>query len=153
MEPDCRTDFRLWGNSLLRCGDYSKYLFGRYVWTSATSTWALHLGSDSFGDPLTPATGYYLVIQTSHGEGQLAKGPAEYEGSGATGSSDGTNHLPATSFPQSRPAIPHQQIVLSPVRTPGPRVSFDSATKPASTGSQDTDAHRRLASRGRDDNR
>ena len=48
----------------------------------------------------------------------------------------------------SQPATPYWQAVQAPVCTPGPRVSFDSNMKPAPTGSQITDAHRRLASRG-----
>ena len=49
------------------------------------------------GGPYTPAAGHNPVIQTSHWEGRTAKGHSEYEGSGATGSSDGTSHLPAAS--------------------------------------------------------
>ena len=55
-------------------------------------------------------------------------------------------------LPQSRPATPYQQLVQLPIRTSGPRVGFDSsATKPAPTGSQDTDVCKRQVSRGRDD--
>ena len=43
-------------------------------------------------------------------------------------------------------------MVQPPIRTPGLRVTFDSsASKPAPTGSQDTDAHGRQVSRGQDD--
>ena len=67
------------------------------VRTSATSTRDLHLGHISVGDPYTPAASHNPVIQTSHWEGRMAKGRSENEGSGATGSSDCTSHLPAAS--------------------------------------------------------
>ena len=54
-------------------------------------------------------------------------------------------------LPQGRPATPYQQVVQLPIRTSGLRVTFDSpATKPAPTGSRDTDVCRRQVSRGRD---
>ena len=57
-------------------------------------------------------------------------------------------------LPWSRPATPYQQTVHPPTRTSGLGVTFDSyATKPAPTGSRDTDVHRRQATRGRDDGR
>ena len=78
-------------------GDYSEYLLGRYVQTSATYTRNFHLGHISMGDPYTQEAGHNPVIQTSHWEGQMAKGHSEHEGSGATGYSDCTSHPPAAS--------------------------------------------------------
>ena len=53
---------------------------------------------------------------------------------------------------QSRPATPYQQTVHPPARTLGLGVTFDSsATKPAPTGSQDTDVCGRQAAQGRND--
>ena len=55
-------------------------------------------------------------------------------------------------LPRGRPATPYQQLVQPPIRTSGPRVTFDSsATKPAPTDSRDTDACGRQVSRGRED--
>ena len=55
-------------------------------------------------------------------------------------------------FPQGQPATLHQQVVQPLIRTLGLRVTFDSsATKPAPTGSRDTDVHGRQVSRGQDD--
>ena len=55
--------------------------------------------------------------------------------------------LPLLSW--SRPATPYQQMVHPPAKTTGLGVTFDSsATKPAPTGSQDTDVHGRQATRG-----
>ena len=52
-------------------------------------------------------------------------------------------------LPWGRPATPYQQVVQPPIRTSGLRVTFDSsATKPAPTGSRDTDVCRRQVSRG-----
>ena len=50
---------------------------------------------------------------------------------------------------QSRPATPYQQLVQPPSKTSGLGVTFDSsASKPASTDSQDTDVCGRQATRG-----
>ena len=55
-------------------------------------------------------------------------------------------------LPQGQPATLYQQVVQPLIRTLGLRVTFDpSATKPAPTGSWDTDVHGRQVSRGRDD--
>ena len=55
-------------------------------------------------------------------------------------------------LPWDRSATPYHQVVQPPIRTSGPRVTFDSsATKPAPTGSLDTDVRGRQVSRGRDD--
>ena len=52
-------------------------------------------------------------------------------------------------LPQGQPATLYQQVVQLPIRTLGSRVTFDSsATKPAPTGSRDTDVHGRQVSRG-----
>ena len=57
-------------------------------------------------------------------------------------------HQPSP-LPRGRTATPYQQVVQLPIRTPGPRVTFDSsATKPAPTGSWDTDVHRRQVNGG-----
>ena len=54
-------------------------------------------------------------------------------------------------LPRGRPATLYQQVVQPPIRTSGLRVTFDSsATKPAPTGSQDTDVCRRQVSRDQD---
>ena len=49
--------------------------------------------------------------------------------------------------PGSQSAMPYQQQVQLPVRATGPRVSFTPATKPAPTGSQDTQEQGRLVTR------
>ena len=55
-------------------------------------------------------------------------------------------------LPWGQPATLYQQVVQPPIRTSGLRVTFDSsATKPAPTGSQNTDVRGRQVSRGRDD--
>ena len=55
-------------------------------------------------------------------------------------------------LPWSQQATLYQQLVQPPIRTLGPRVSFDSsATKPAPTGSRDTDVCGRQVTQGRDD--
>ena len=60
--------------------------------------------------------------------------------------------LPLLSW--SRPATPYQQVVQPPSKTSGLGVTFDSsATKPAPTGSWDTDVCGRQATRGRDNDR
>ena len=149
MEPDYGADSRIWDDSLLRWGDYSEYLLGRYVQTSATSTRDFHLGPISVEGPYIPAVGHNPVVQTSHWEGQMAKGCSEHEGSGATGSSDGTSHLSATSTPPELTSNPYQQMVQPPTRTSGLGVTFDSsASKPAPTDSRDTDVCGRQFSRG-----
>ena len=52
-------------------------------------------------------------------------------------------------LPQGRPATPYQQVVQPLIRTSGLRVTFDSsASKPAPTGSWDTDVCGRQVSRG-----
>ena len=54
-------------------------------------------------------------------------------------------------LPWGQPATPYQQLVQPPIRTSGPRVTFDSpATKPAPTSSWDTDVRGRQVSRGQD---
>ena len=152
MEPDYRKDSSLWGDSLLRWSDHSEYLLGRYVQIHATSTRYLHLGHVSLEGLHVPAAGHNPIAQTSRWEGQMAKGSSRYERSGATGSSDGPSHLSATSTLLESTSNPYQQLVQPLIRTPGPRVSFDSsATKPAPTGSWDTDVHGRQATQGRDD--
>ena len=149
MEPDYGMDSSLWDDSLLWWGDYSEYLPGRYVQTSATSTRDLHLGHVSMGDPYTLAAGHNPIIQTSHWEGRMAKGCSEHEGSSATGSLDCTHNLPAASTSPGSTSNPYQQVVWPPIRTLGPTVTFDSSTtKTAPTGSQDTDVCGRQVSRG-----
>ena len=78
-------------------GDYSEYLLGGYDWTSVTSTRDFHLGTHFRGRPLYLSSWSQPVIQTSHWEGQMAKGCSEHEGSGATGSSECTSQPPAAS--------------------------------------------------------
>ena len=52
-------------------------------------------------------------------------------------------------LPRGQPATPYQQVVQSPSRTSGSKVTFDSsATKPAPTGSRDMDVCGRQVSRG-----
>ena len=97
MEPDYRKDSSLWGDSLLQWSDHSEYLLGRYVQIRATSTRYLHLGHISLEGLSPTAAGHNPIVQTSHWEGQMAKGHSEHEGSGATGPSDCSTHLPATS--------------------------------------------------------
>ena len=99
MEPDYGADSGIRDNCLLRWSDYSEYLLGRYVQTSATSTRDFHLGPIPVEGPYIPEAGHNPAIQTSHWEGRMAKGHSEHEGSGATGSSDGPSHLSATSTP------------------------------------------------------
>ena len=55
-------------------------------------------------------------------------------------------------LPRGCPATPYQQVVQPPIRTLGLKVTFDdsSATKPAPTGSWDTDVRGRQVSRGLD---
>ena len=102
MEPDYGADSGIWDSSLLRWGDYSEYLLGRYVRTGATSPRDFHLGPVSVEGAYTPAAGHKPTIQASHWKGQMAKGHYEHEGSSAMGSSDGTSHTPATStLPES----------------------------------------------------
>ena len=56
-------------------------------------------------------------------------------------------------FPRGWPATPYQQAVQLPGKTSGLRATFDSSTtKPAPTGGQDADAHRRQGTQGWDDN-
>ena len=90
------------------------------------------------------------MIQTSRWEGCTAKGCSEWAGSGATGSSDGTTHPPATPvFSRGQPATLYQQAVQPPGKSSGLGVSFDSsATKPAPTGSQDADVRGRQGTQG-----
>ena len=95
--------------------------------------------------PFTPAAGHKPVIQTSHWEGQTAKGCSGEEGSGATGSSGYTSHPPATSTSLG--------LISNPApaggEPSGARVTFDSsANKPARTGSEDIDVHRRQVTWG-----
>ena len=60
-------------------------------------------------------------------------------------------HQPSP-LPWGQPVTPYQQVVQPPTRTLGLGVTFDSsATKPAPTGSQDTDVCRRQVGRGRGD--
>ena len=55
-------------------------------------------------------------------------------------------------LPQGQPATLYQQVVQPPSKTSGLRVTFDSsASKPAPTGSWDSDVHGRQVSRGQDD--
>ena len=92
----------IWDDRLLQWSDYSEYLLGRYVRTSATSTRDFHLGPISVESPYVPEAGHNPAVQTSCWEGQMAEGRYEDEGSGATGSSDGPSHLSATStLPES----------------------------------------------------
>ena len=114
MEPDYGADSRIWDDSLLQWGDYSEYLLGRYVRTNATSTRDFHLGPVSVEGPYIPAASHNPVVQTSHWEGQTAKGSSGYERSGATGSSDGPSHLSATS------ALP--ELTSNPVSAAGDRL-------------------------------
>ena len=106
MEQDYGADSRIWDDSLLRWGDYSEYLLGRYVWTSATSTRDFHLGPISVEGPYIPAVCHNPIVQTSCWECQTAKGHPEHEGSGATGSSDGTSHPSAASIPPESTSNP-----------------------------------------------
>ena len=106
MEPNYGTDSRIWDEHLIWWSDCSKYLPGRYVWTSATSTRDFHLGPISVEGPYIPAAGHNPIIQTSHWEGQMAKGHSEHEGSAATGSSDGTSHPSAASTPPESTSNP-----------------------------------------------
>ena len=56
-------------------------------------------------------------------------------------------------LPRGRPATPDQQAVQPLSKSSGLGVTFDSsATKPAPTGDQDTDVHRRQGTRGQGDN-
>ena len=56
-------------------------------------------------------------------------------------------------FPGGWPATLYQQAVQPPGKSSGLGVTFDSSTtKPAPTGSQDADAHRRQVTRGQDGN-
>ena len=56
-------------------------------------------------------------------------------------------------FPRGQPATLYQQAVQLPGKSSGLGVTFDSSTtKPAPTGSQDTNAHGRQVTRGRDGN-
>ena len=58
-------------------------------------------------------------------------------------------------LPSSRdwPATPYQQVVQPPSESTGLGVTFDSSTdKPAATGGQDTNGHRRQRTQGQDDN-
>ena len=56
-------------------------------------------------------------------------------------------------FPRGWAATPYQQAVQLLGKSSGLGVTFDSsATKPAPTGGQDANAHRRQGTRGRDDN-
>ena len=59
------------------------------------------------GGSYTPAASHNPIIQTSHWEGQTAKGHSEYERSGATGSSDDTSHLPAHLYSPRVDQQPH----------------------------------------------
>ena len=97
MEPDYGADSVICDDRLLRWSGYSEYLLGRYVWTSATSTRDFHLGPISVEGPYVPEASHNPTVQTSHWEGQTAKGRYEHKGSGATGSSDGPSHLSAAS--------------------------------------------------------
>ena len=102
MEPDHGADSVIWDDSLLQWGDYSEYLLGRYVQTSATSTRDFHLGSVSVEGPYVPEAGHNPAVQTSRWEGRMAEGHSEHERSGATGSSDGPSHPSAAStLPES----------------------------------------------------
>ena len=56
-----------------------------------------HLGPVSVGGTYTLAAGHKPTIQASCWEGRMAKVHSEHEGSGATGSSDGTSHMPVAS--------------------------------------------------------
>ena len=69
MEPDYGADSGIWDDSLLQWGDYSKYLLGRYVQTSANSTRDSCLGPVSVEGPYIPAAGHNPTIQTSCWEG------------------------------------------------------------------------------------
>ena len=143
MGPDYGMDSILWDYSLLWWGDYSKYLLGRYVLTSATSIRDLQLGHVSVGDPYTPATGHNPVIQTSQKVTLSMRAPVPQLPQIAPA----ICQLPP--FPQGQPATLYQQVMQLPIRTSGSRVTFDSsATKPAPTGSQGTNAHGRQLSRG-----
>ena len=52
-------------------------------------------------------------------------------------------------FPRGQPATPYQQAVQLLSKSTGLGVTFDSSTnKPAATGSQDADGHRRQGTRG-----
>ena len=58
-------------------------------------------------------------------------------------------HCQPLPFPWGQPATPYQQAVQPPGKSLGLGVTFDSsATKPAPTGGQDTDVHRRQGTQG-----
>ena len=151
MEPDYGADSGIWDDSLLQWGDYSKYLLGRYVQTSATST------RDSIWDPFQ----WKAPISQQPVTTPLYRPPAgRTEWLKATLSTRGlVPQVPQAAppirqpplLPWSQPATPYQQTVQLPTRMSGLGVTFDSlASKPAPTDSWDTDVCGRQATRGQD---
>ena len=106
VEPDCGADSGIWDDSLLQWSDYSKYLLGRYVRTHATSTRDFHFRPILVEGPFNPEASHNPTVQTSHWEGQMAKGHPEHEGSGATGPSGCSTHLSAISTPPGSTSNP-----------------------------------------------
>ena len=154
MEPDFGADSRIWDNSLRWLGDYSKYLFKRYVQTSASSTRGFHLGPISVEGPYTLSPGISPPYRPPIGRAYRLRAVLSSRGLVP----QAPQMVPAIRQPpllsQSRPATPYQQAVQPLSKTTGLGVTVgSSATKPAPTDSQDTNVHGRQATRGRDDGR
>ena len=152
MEPDHGADSGIWDSSLLRWGDYSEYLLGRYARAGATSPgisiWNLFQGkapipwqpitSPPYKPPAGRADRLKLALST---RGLVPQAPQM---------APAICQSPLIS--QSRPAALCQQLVQPPSKTSQLGVTFDSlASKPAPTASWDTDERGRQATRGRDD--
>ena len=146
MEPDYGADSGIWGASLLRWGDHSEYLCGRYVWAGSTSPRDFHLGPISGEGAYTLAAGHKPPYKPPAGRAEWLKATMSMRGlvPWAPQMAPAIRQPPLLS--QSRPTTPHQQTVHPLDKTMGLGVTFDSSpTKPAPTGSQDTDVCRRQA--------
>ena len=151
MEPCYWTGSRLWGDGLLERGNYSEYLHERYVWTSGPPpgipkpVWDPFLGEVPMPQPLAPTQS----LRPPLGRAEWLKMNMSMRGlvPWAPQVAPAIHQPPPSRM--SLPATPYQQVVWPLSRTSGLRVTFDSsATKPAPSGSPDTDVRGRQARRG-----
>ena len=151
VEPDCGANSRIWDDSLCWWGDYSKYLFKRYVQTSASSTRGSIWDPFLWKAPIPLPPGISLPYRPPIGRAEWLKTTLSERGlvPWVRQMAPAIHQPPLLS--QSQPATPYQQTVYLLARMSGLGVTFDSsATKPAPTGSQDTHVCERQAVRGRD---
>ena len=146
-------DSCVWDDPLLLWSDCSEYLPGRYVWICTTSDRAVHLEHAPFGGCFTPGASHNSAIPASRWGDWMTRDPTCRPALVPQAPQMAPPIRQPPPFPRGQPATPYLQAVQPPGKSLGLGVTFDSsATKPAPTGSQDADTHRRQGTRGRDDN-